>query len=179
MDTIVDNFANKTNQEFRGLKNTQLYGVASQILPHRSLQLRNSGTTAEQFPGKQTVNRPVPFFNSSANCQTEIQKTDKHLKTTLKGGNNLPPVKIRTPHIEERLVRDEQTNELYLPLFSTVVLKRKKMLCGPLYFKNGPTIDALVDSKAYVSAVSQKNLNKIKHQTQPISSNTTTLTISD
>ena len=52
-----------------------------------------------------------------------------------------------------------------MPLSSTTVLKRKK---GKLYillnFENGLTIDALVDSGAYVSAIAQKELNRIKQQ---------------
>ena len=36
-----------------------------------------------------------------------------------------PPV-ITNSQIEERLVRDDITNELYMPLSSTIVLKRKK-----------------------------------------------------
>ena len=34
----------------------------------------------------------------------------------------------------------------------------------PLNFENGSTIDALVDSRAYVSAMAQKELNRIKQQ---------------
>ena len=76
-----------------------------------------------------------------------------------------PPPKITTSQIEERLVRDDFTNELYMPLSSTIVLKRKKeMLYVPLDFENGLTIDALVDSGAYVSAIAQKELDRIKQQ---------------
>ena len=81
------------------------------------------------------------------------------------GDDNIsPPVKANS-QIEERLVRDETTNELYMPLSSTIVLKRKKeMLYVPLDFKNGSTIDAFVDSEAYVSAIAQKELDRIKQQ---------------
>ena len=52
-----------------------------------------------------------------------------------------------------------------MPLSSTIVLKRKKeMLYFPLDFDNGLTIDALVDSGAYVSAIAQKNLDRIQQQ---------------
>ena len=72
---------------------------------------------------------------------------------------------ITNSQIEERLVRDETTNELYMPLSSTIVLKRKKeMLYVPLDFENGLTIDALVDSGAYVSAIAQNELDRIKQQ---------------
>ena len=52
-----------------------------------------------------------------------------------------------------------------MPLSSTIVLKRKKeLLYVPLDFENGLTIDALVDSGAYVSAIAQKELDRIKQQ---------------
>ena len=62
-------------------------------------------------------------------------------------------------------MRDDITNEIYIPLSSTHVLKRKKeMLIVPLDFENGLTVDALVDSGAYVSAITQKELDRIKQQ---------------
>ena len=52
-----------------------------------------------------------------------------------------------------------------MPLCSTIVLKRKKeVLYVPLDFENGLTIDALVDSVAYVSAIAPKKLDRIKQQ---------------
>ena len=62
-------------------------------------------------------------------------------------------------------MRDEQTNEVYLPLNSTVVLKRKqKMLYVPLDFENNLTVDALVDSGAFVSAIAQNDMDTIKQK---------------
>ena len=62
-------------------------------------------------------------------------------------------------------MRDEQTNEVYLPLTSTVVLKRKQeMLYVPLDFDNNLTVDALVDSGAFVSAIAQDDLETIKQK---------------
>ena len=81
------------------------------------------------------------------------------------GDSNIYPPPITISQIEERLVRDDSTNELYMPLSSTIDLKRKKeMLYVPLDFENGLTIDALVDSGAYVSAMAQKELDRIKQQ---------------
>ena len=60
-------------------------------------------------------------------------------------------------------MRDEQTNEVYLPLTTTVVLKRKQeMLYVPLDFEDNLTTDSLVDSGAFVSAIAQNDLNTIK-----------------
>ena len=70
--------------------------------------------------------------------------------------DNISPPKKTTSQIEERLVRDQITNEPYIPLSSTMVLKRKKqMLHFSLEFKNDPTTDALDDLAAYTSAIAQ------------------------
>ena len=62
-------------------------------------------------------------------------------------------------------MRDEQTNEVYLPLTSTVVLKRRQeTLYVPLDFENNLTVDALVDSGAFVSAIAQDDLETIKQK---------------
>ena len=68
------------------------------------------------------------------------------------GDDIISSPKITNWQLEEQLVRDDITNELYMPLSSTIVLKRKKeMLYVPLDFENGLTIDALVDSADYGS----------------------------
>ena len=86
--------------------------------------------------------------------------------------------KKSTPQIEDRLAGDDTANELYMPLYYTVVLKRKKeMLYVPNDFENGLTIDALVDSGDYLSAVAQKQLDIIKQQAQPIPSKSTILPV--
>ena len=60
--------------------------------------------------------------------------------TTLNGDTTTPPLTTATPLIEETLVRDEQTNEVYLPLTATVVLKRKQeMLYVSLDFESNLT----------------------------------------
>ena len=85
--------------------------------------------------------------------------------TTPNGLTTTPPLTTATPLIEEGLVRDEQTNEVYLPLTSTVVLKRKQeMLYVPLDFENNLKVDALVDSRAFVSAIAQDDLETIKQK---------------
>ena len=54
---------------------------------------------------------------------------------------------------EENLSRDENTNEIYVPMFSTKVLKcEKEMLYVPLGFENGAKNDIPVDNGASVSA---------------------------
>ena len=84
------------------------------------------------------------------------------------GDDKTSPPKISISQIEERLVRDDIINELYMPLSSTVVVKRRKemleMLYVPLDFQDGLTIDALVDLGAYVGAMAQKEFKIIKQQ---------------
>ena len=64
------------------------------------------------------------------------------------GNDNFSPPEVTISQIEEQLVRDDITNELYVSISSTIVLKRrKKMLYVPLDFKNGLTIDAFVETQ--------------------------------
>ena len=119
--------------------------------------------TTEQSSGNQTGNEPVPFLDCPKNSSTNTQNTEKHVVTTPNGLTTTPLLTTATSLIEEGLVRDEQTNEVYLPLTSTVVLKRKQeMPYVPLHFENTLTMDALVDSRAIVSAVAQDDLETIK-----------------
>ena len=108
----------------------------------------------EQPSGNQTRNEPVPFLDCYKNSSTNTQNTEQHAVTNLNGDTTTPPLTTATPLIEKGLVRDEQTNEIYLPLTSTVVLKRKQeMLFVRLDFEKNLTVDALVDSGAIFSAI--------------------------
>ena len=121
--------------------------------------------TTEQSSGNQTGNEPVSFLSCSKNSSTDSQNAEQHKTTTPNKEMTTPPRTTATPLIEEGLVRDEQTNELYLPLTSTVILKRKQeMLYVPLDFENNLTVDALVDSRAFVSAIAQDDLETIKQK---------------
>ena len=85
------------------------------------------------------------------------------------GNDNISSPRIMTSRIGEQFLRDDITNELDMPLSSTIVLKRKmEMLYVPLTFENGLAIDALVDSGAYVSEIAQKEFDIIKQQAQAI-----------
>ena len=85
--------------------------------------------------------------------------------TTLNRDTTTPPLTTATPLIEEGLVRDEQTNDVYLPSTSTVVLKRKQeMLYLPLDFEDNITVDALVDAGAFISAIAQDDFDTIKQK---------------
>ena len=121
--------------------------------------------TTEQPSGNQTGKEPVSFPDCSKNYSTNTQNTEQHVVNTPNGDTTNPPLTTATPLIQEGLVRDEQTNEIYLPLTSTVVLKRKQeMLYVPLDFENNLTEDALVDSRACLNAIAQDDLETIKQK---------------
>ena len=139
--------------------------VASQTSPPKGTQPQNHVDTAEQPSGNQTGNEIVPFLDGSKNSSTNTQNTEQHVVTTPNGDRTTPLLTTATPLIEEGLVRDEQTNEVYLPLTPTVVLKRKQeMLYVPLDFENNLTVDAPVDSGAFVSAIAQDDLETINQK---------------
>ena len=128
-----------------------------------SSQLSVSST--EPLLGNQTRSPLVPSLNDSENPNQDIQANETDMTTYDNGDNNISPPVITNSQIEEQLLGDEITNELCMPLSSTFVLKRKKeMLYVRLDFQNGLTKDALVDSGAYVSAIAQKELDRIKQQ---------------
>ena len=119
----------------------------------------------EQSSENQTGNETVLFPSCSKEFSTDTQNAEQHVVTTPDGDTTTSPLTTATPLIEEGLVRDEQTNEINLPLTSTVVLKRKQeMLYVPLDFENNLTVDAPVDSGAYVSAIAQNDLETIKQK---------------
>ena len=139
--------------------------VESQTSPMKETSSQVSGSGTETLPENQTGNTPGQSLNDSKEPQFEIQRHEMNITANDNGNDNIPPYKKTTSQNEEQLVRDDITNELYLPLSSTIVLKRKnEMLYLPLDFKNGLTIDVLVDSGAYMSAIAQTELDKTKQQ---------------
>ena len=97
---------------------------------------------------------------------------------TLKGENNKLPLTKTTPYLEEILVTDEQTNELYFRLTSAVVLRRKmQTLYVPVEFRNNLKNDAPVNSRAYVGAIAHNEMERTKEKHRIKSSELTTLPI--
>ena len=146
-------------------KNTHIFefkqsnDVEAQTSPIKETSSQVSGSDTESLLESQTTSTPVQCLNDSKKQQNEIQRNETDIATYDNGDDNISPPEITTSQIEERLVRDDITNELYQPLSSTIVLKRKKeMLYIPLHSEKGLTIDALVDLGAFVSAISQKDL---------------------
>ena len=143
--------------------------VESQTSPMKETLPQVSVSSTEPLLGNQTRSPLVTSLNDSKKPNSEIQRYETDMATCHSGDSNISPPPITISQIEEQLVRDETTNELYMPLSSTIVLKRKKkMLNVPQDFENGLRIDALVDSRAYVSAIAQKELDRIKQSSSDI-----------
>ena len=139
--------------------------VESQTSPIKETSPQVSVSITEPLPGNQTRSLLVLNLSDSKKPSSEIQRYETDMTTCDSEDSNISPPTITISQSEERLVRDDSTNELYMPLSSTIVLKRKKeMLYVPLDFENGLTIDAFVDSGAYVRAISQKELDRIQQQ---------------
>ena len=168
-ETLVPNtyqiFNNETHKNTHMPESKQRIDVESQTSPIKETSPQVSVSSTEPLLGNQTRSPPVPSLNDSKKPSSEIQRYETDMTICDSRNSNISPPTITISQIEERLVRDDSTNELYMPLSCTIVRKRKKeMLYVPLDFENGLTIDALVDSGAYVSAIAEKELDRIKQQ---------------
>ena len=161
----TENVTNQNTSTNTTNDSTSKTNVASQTSPPKGTQPQNHVDTTEHPLGNQIENQLVPFLDCSKNSSTNTQDTEQHVVTTPNGDTTTPLLTTATPLIEEGLVRHKQTNEVNLPLTSTVVLKRKQeRLYVPLDFENNLTVDALVDSGAFVSVIAQDDLNTIKNK---------------
>ena len=139
--------------------------VESRMSPIKDTSLQVSGSNTDYLLRNQTGSTSVQCPNDSKKQQSEIQRNETDMTAYDSGDDNISPPKITISQIEEQLARDDITYELHVPLSSKIVLKRKKrMLYVHLDFENGLTIDAFVDSGAYVSAFSQTELDRIGQQ---------------
>ena len=165
VSNIYQTVTNEIHKNTHMPESKQRSDVESQTSPIKETSPQVSVSSTEPLLVDQTRSALVPSLNDSTKPSTEIQRNEIDMTTCDSGDDNISPPAITISQIEEQLVRDDTTNELYMPLSSTIVLKRKKeMLYVPLDFENGLTIDALVDSGAYVSAIAQKELDRIKQQ---------------
>ena len=166
--SIYQTCKNETHKNTHMPESEQRSDVESQTSPIKETSPQVSVSSTEPLLGNQTRSALVQSLNDSTEPNSEIQRNEIYMTTCDSGDDNISPPAITISQIEEQLLRDDMTNELYMPLSSTIVLKRKKeMLYVPLDFENGLTIDALVDSGAYVSAIAQKELDRIKQQSPP------------
>ena len=159
---MYKNSSTETHNNTRMPEFRQRNDVEPQESPIKETSPEVSGSDTESLLENQTRGIPVQCLSDSEKQQHNIQRNETDMTIFDSGDDKLSPPKLTTSQIEERLVRDDFTSELYMPLSSTVVLKRNFYV--PLDFGNGLTIDALVDSGAYVSAIAQKELDIIKQQ---------------
>ena len=144
--------------------------VEAPTSPMKETSSQVSVSSTEALLENQTRRAPVPSLIDSKKPNSEIQRNQINMTTYDNGDDNISPPAITFSQIEERLVRYDITKELYMSLFSTFVLKRKKeMLDVPLDFKNGFTKNALVDSGAYIRARAQKNWIELNNKLHPLS----------
>ena len=111
LDDKHNECANNTNQLTQGHENKQINDVASHTSPSRAFQLQSSGTATEQFR-KKSGNEQVLFPDDPNKCLTDIQEAREHEMTASDGDSNNTPLTSTTQQIEERLVRDGETNDL-------------------------------------------------------------------
>ena len=100
--------------------------VESQTSPMKETSSPVSVSSTEPLLGNQTRSALVPSLNDSKKPGSEIRRNEIDMMTWDSGADNISPPAITISQIEEQLVRDDSTNELYMPLSSTIVLKRKK-----------------------------------------------------
>ena len=85
--------------------------VESLTLLIRDTSTQVSGSDAELFPENQTRSTPVQCPIDAKKQQLEIQRNENNM-TAKDEGDNISPLNIKISQIEERLVRNDITNEL-------------------------------------------------------------------
>ena len=123
---------NETHKDTHIPEFKQRNNVEAQTLPIKKTSSQVSGSDTESLLENQTMSIPVQCPNDSEKQQNEIQRNETDMTTYDNGGDNISSPEITTSKIEERLVRDDITSEIYMPLSSTIVLKRKHECCMSL-----------------------------------------------
>ena len=125
--TNIRNFlTDETHRDTHIPESKQKINVEAQTLPIKETLCQVSGSDTESVLENQTRSTPVQCPIDSKTQQKEIHRHETDLTTYGNGDDNISPPKITTSQIEEQLVRDDFTTELYMPLSSTIILKRKK-----------------------------------------------------
>ena len=133
LTTIHNDFTNETHKDTDMPKHKN--DVKAQTSPIKKTSSQVSGSDTEPSLDNQTRSLPVQCPNDPNKQQNEIQRNEIGLITYGNGDDTISPPEITTSQIQEQLWRDDITSERYMPLSSTIVLKRKKeMLYVPLDF---------------------------------------------
>ena len=131
LTNIHNDLTNKTHKHTHTPK--QKNNVEAQTSQIKETSSQVSGSDMESLLENQTRSIPVQCPYDSNNQQNEIQRNEIGFTTHANGDDNIFPPEITTSQIQEQFVRDDITNELYMPLSSTIVLKRKKEMLYVLW----------------------------------------------
>ena len=115
----------ETHKKNHMRESKQWNDVESQTLPTKETSSQVSVSNMEPRLGNQTGSTLVQSVNDSKKPQSEIQGHEMNIIANDSGDENISPLKLTNSQIEEQLVRNDITNELYTPLYSTIVLKRR------------------------------------------------------
>ena len=107
--------------------------VESQTSQMKETSAQVSGSSTEPFLKNKPGSTTVQNLNHFKKRQLQFRRHEMKKTANDNGDDNISLPKTTTSQTEERLVRDDFTNELYKPL-STIVLKRKKRCCMFLWF---------------------------------------------
>ena len=134
VNNILNDFTNEIQNDTHTPK--QKNDVEAQTSPMEETSPQKSGSDTESTLENQTRRIPEQCLDDSNKQQNEIPRNETGLTTYDNGDDNILPPDITTSQVREQLVRDENINELYMPLSSTIVLKRKKnVVCPPGFRK--------------------------------------------
>ena len=124
---------NETHKNTHKPESKQSSEVKSQTSPIKETSPQVSVSNTEALLGNQTRSPPVLSLNDSKKPSLEIQRYQTDMTTCDSGDSNISPPPITISQIEERLVRHDSTNELYMPLSSTMSSNEKKKCCKSLW----------------------------------------------
>ena len=130
---ISQTFNNETQKNTHMPESKHRSNVESQTSPIKETSSQVSVSSTEPLLGNQTRSALVPSLNDSKKPDSKIQRNEIDMMICDNGDDNISPPAITLSQIEERLVRDDITNELYMPLSSTIVLKRKEEMLYVLW----------------------------------------------
>ena len=127
-DTYIPNIyqtlTNGNHKNTHKPKSKQKSDVESQTSPMKQTSSQVSVSSTKPLPGNQTRSTLVQSLKDSKEPQPEIQRNRMNITANDIGDDHFYSHKITISQFEEQLERDDFTNELYMPLSSTIVLKR-------------------------------------------------------
>ena len=112
---VLNNYQNLTDETHKKTHMPELKqksDVELQTSPMKESLPQVSASSTEPLLGNQTRSELVPSLRDTKKPNSEIQRNEIDMMTCDNGDDNISPPVITISLIEERLVRDETTNEL-------------------------------------------------------------------